>query len=83
MAITDANLILGRIIPEYFPNIFGDNADEPLNLKKTIQEFNSLTEKINNCYTNKGLQPKNIFEVAFGFIAVANEEMCEAIRALT
>ena len=29
-AITDANLVLGRILPQFFPNIFGPNGDPPL-----------------------------------------------------
>ena len=30
IALTDANLVLGRILPEYFPHIFGKNESEPL-----------------------------------------------------
>ena len=30
LAITDANLLLGRILPDFFPKIFGPNEDEPL-----------------------------------------------------
>lgn len=30
LAITDANLLLGRILPAFFPNIFGEHEDEPL-----------------------------------------------------
>ncbi len=30
LAITDANLVVGRILPEYFPQIFGPNENEPL-----------------------------------------------------
>ena len=30
LAITDANLILGRLMPEYFPKIFGPTEDQPL-----------------------------------------------------
>ncbi len=29
-AVTDANLVLGRILPHYFPHIFGPNEDQPL-----------------------------------------------------
>ena len=32
MAVTDANLLLGRLIPEYFPKIFGKSENEPLDL---------------------------------------------------
>jgi 5-oxoprolinase (ATP-hydrolysing) len=30
LAITDANLVLGRILPDFFPKIFGPHEDEPL-----------------------------------------------------
>ncbi len=30
LAVTDANLMLNRIIPKYFPKIFGENEDQPL-----------------------------------------------------
>ena len=30
LAITDANLILGRLLPDFFPKIFGPKEDEPL-----------------------------------------------------
>lgn len=29
-AVTDANLVLGRILPAFFPHIFGPKEDEPL-----------------------------------------------------
>ena len=35
LAVTDANLLLGRLLPEYFPKIFGPNEDEPLDIQAT------------------------------------------------
>ncbi len=46
LAITDANLLLGRVFPEYFPKIFGKNADEALDIEATTAEFKSLTDGI-------------------------------------
>ncbi|KAF7992741.1 hypothetical protein HCN44_005085 [Aphidius gifuensis] len=87
LAVTDANLVLGRLLPEYFPNIFGPNENEPIDKNITINEFQKLTDSINeflelnkdNCKNIK----MNIEEVAMGFIRVANETMCRPIRALT
>ncbi len=42
LAVTDANVVLGRVIPDYFPNIFGPNEDEPLDLEGELQIFDSL-----------------------------------------
>ena len=47
LAITDANLCLGRILPEYFPKIFGPTENEPLDKQGTHGAFETLTEEIN------------------------------------
>lgn len=47
LTVTDANLALGRLLPEYFPNIFGPNENSPLDKDQTINEFQKLTEQIN------------------------------------
>ena len=80
MAITDANLCLGRILPEYFPKIFGPTENEPLDKDGTLKAFNELTSEIRKFDESKELTSE---EVAMGFIAVANEAMCRPIRALT
>ena len=47
LAITDANLLLGRLLPEYFPKIFGPNENEALDKEATLQAFEDLTNRIN------------------------------------
>lgn len=47
LTVTDANLALGRLLPEYFPNIFGPNEDSPLDKVQTLKEFEKLTKDIN------------------------------------
>ncbi|PWY86783.1 5-oxoprolinase [Aspergillus heteromorphus CBS 117.55] len=79
LTVTDANLFLGRLIPEYFPRIFGEREDEPLDIQVVKEKFLSLTEKI-NAETGGSMSPK---AVACGFLDVANEAMCRPIRALT
>ena len=37
LAVTDANLILGRLLPQYFPKIFGVTEDMPLDQDLSIQ----------------------------------------------
>ena len=80
LAITDANLCLGRILPEYFPKIFGPTENEPLDKQGTLEAFDKLTQEINQFDESRRLTRE---EVAIGFIAVANEAMCRPIRALT
>lgn len=83
LAVTDANLMLGRIAPEVFPQIFGPNADEPLDVEATRVAFQNLTTEINANLEAKGELPMTIEAVAEGFIEVANEAMCRPIRQLT
>ncbi|CCK71070.1 5-oxoprolinase KNAG_0G00110 [Huiozyma naganishii CBS 8797] len=79
LTITDANLFLGCLVPEFFPKIFGPNEDKTLDLETTTQKFHELTELI-NADLDSSLSPE---EVAYGFINVANETMARAIRAVT
>lgn len=84
LALTDANLVLGRVLPEYFPKIFGKNQDEPLDKDGSLAAFRKLTEEVNQFQqlTNGG-KLMTVEQVAMGFVAVANETMCRPIRALT
>lgn len=47
LAITDANLLLGRLIPQHFPKIFGPKHDQPLDIEGTTKAFQSLGKDIN------------------------------------
>lgn len=76
LAVTDANAVLGRVIPEEFPKIFGPNEDEPLDVDGARAAFQELTELPEAA----GRSPE---ELAYGFLQVANEAMCRPIRNLT
>ena len=43
LAVTDANLCLGRLLPEFFPKIFGETEDQPLDRAATMKAFTKLT----------------------------------------
>lgn len=47
LTVTDANLALGRLLPSFFPKIFGPGENEPLSLEETMKHFNLLTQEIN------------------------------------
>ena len=79
MAITDANLVTGRLAIEMFPRIFGPNENEGLDIHASLQAFEALTTRI-NAETGRTM---SVDEVAQGFIRVANEVMCRPIRSLT
>ena len=46
LAVTDANLVLGRLLPEFFPKIFGPKENEPLDLEATRAAFKKLTQEV-------------------------------------
>lgn len=79
LTVTDANLILGRLLPEYFPKIFGPNEDESLDDEVAKAKFQELADQI-NAENNSNL---SVDDVAYGFIKVANETMARPIRQLT
>ncbi|KAF9898987.1 hypothetical protein BX616_003390 [Lobosporangium transversale] len=89
LTVTDANLVLGRLNPDYFPKIFGPNENEGLDIDIARKKFEELTKEINECMAkDKAAEgskwtPMSVDEAAYGFIKVANESMCRPIRALT
>lgn len=83
LTVTDANLFLGRLLPEYFPKVFGPHEDEPLNRDVTTEKFLALTDQINIDRQQASLSPFSAEQVAMGFLEVANEGMARPIRALT
>ncbi|XP_018428770.1 PREDICTED: 5-oxoprolinase isoform X1 [Nanorana parkeri] len=85
LTVTDANLCLGRLLPDYFPRIFGPSEDQPLSEEDTTRKFQELTAEINQFQRGRpgGGSSLSVEEVAMGFIRVANEAMCRPIRSLT
>lgn len=82
LTVTDANLVLGRLLPEMFPKIFGPNEDQSLDTVVTRKKFVALTQQIND--EIRGSRPEmTVEEVALGFLQVANLNMAKPIRALT
>lgn len=85
LAVTDANLILGYVIPDFFPSIFGPSEDQPLDIDATREEFEKLARQINSYRKSQDSSAKDmtVEEIAQGFVNVANETMCRPIRQLT
>ncbi|OCL08361.1 hypothetical protein AOQ84DRAFT_388907 [Glonium stellatum] len=84
LTITDANLFLGRLLPDFFPKIFGKNEDEGLDAEASEKLFKELTAQINKEVAGEDKEKeKSLDEVAYGFIKIANETMTRPIRSLT
>ena len=84
LTVTDANLLLGRLLPDFFPKIFGKTEDQGLDEQASEKLFQKLTDEINQEIAgdneDKKMTPD---EVAYGFIKIANETMTRPIRSLT
>lgn len=83
--MTDANLVLGRLLPASFPCIFGPGEDQPLSPEASRKALEAVATEVNGFLTNGpcAASPLSLEEVAMGFVRVANEAMCRPIRALT
>lgn len=79
LTVTDANLVLGRLVVNEFPSIFGEHNNLPLDVEATRKKFRELAAEVEN-QTGQDLSPE---QVASGFLEVANETMSRPIRNAT
>ncbi|MGJ3262892.1 MAG: hydantoinase B/oxoprolinase family protein [Salinarimonas sp.] len=75
LAVTDANVMVGKLLPDCFPRIFGPNGDEPLDAGAVRAAFETLAAEIGD-----GRTPE---EVADGFLEIAVANMAEAIKKIS
>ncbi len=79
LTVTDANLMLGRLLPERFPHVFGAGGDEPLDAEIVRREFGHLAGRIGDA-TGQAMSAE---EVADGFIRIAVDNMANAIKRVS
>ncbi|RVH82324.1 5-oxoprolinase, partial [Sinorhizobium meliloti] len=75
LAVTDANVMLGKLLPEHFPAIFGPEQNLPLDVETVRERFVALAGEIGD-----GRSPE---DVADGFIRIAVANMVEAIKKIS
>lgn len=75
LTITDCNVMLGKLQPQFFPQVFGRDANESLDKEIVISKFQKLAETIND--------GKNSEQIASGFIAIAINNMANAIKKIS
>lgn len=83
LSITDANLILGRLLVEEFPAIFGEKANLPPSKKEALLAFQQLQKEINADLQQRGENPLSIEQIALGYIEIANSNMCKPITEIS
>ncbi|MEW6452472.1 MAG: hydantoinase B/oxoprolinase family protein [Pseudomonadota bacterium] len=74
LAVTDANVMAGKLIPEFFPKIFGPEQNQPLDADAVKAAFAELAKEVG------GKSPE---EIADGFIKIAVENMANAIKKIS
>ena len=79
LAVTDANVMLGRIHPDFFPKVFGPKADEALDRDVVVRKFTELAGRI-KAESGDERTPE---EVAEGFRRIAVENMANAIKKIS
>ena len=79
LALTDANLLLGRIRPGYFPRVFGHSQESPLDVSLTRKKFEEITRVING-RLKSNMTP---VEAALGFVRIGNETMARPVREIS
>ncbi len=75
LTVTDANVMTGKLIPDFFPSIFGPGHDQPLDRDAVRKRFKALARKLGD-----GKTPE---EVAEGCIRIAVENMANAIKTVS
>ena len=79
LTVTDCNVMLGKIQPEFFPPVFGPHGVEPLDAATVKQKFTELARNIQRA-TGDTRTPE---QVAAGFIDIAVGNMANAIKQIS
>lgn len=73
--MTGANLLLDRLLLDYYPEIFG-TSEEPLDIEASRMAFERLATDVNKQYGEEGRKEMSLDGNNYGFINVANETVC-------
>ncbi len=82
LTVTDANVMLGRIQPEDFPQVFGPQADQPLDREVVVAGFEALAARIAEA-GGAGVPARSPEAVAEGFVDIAVGAMANAIKKIS
>ena len=79
LCVTDANVMVGKINPEFFPQVFGPNGDQAMDGDIVFQKFEKLSSDIEKSTGDK----RSPVEVANGFLKIAVDNMANAIKQIS
>ena len=79
LTVTDCNVMLGKVQPDFFPRVFGKTGDQPLDRDVVAHKFAALSREIARA-TGTTMSPT---EIAEGFIRIAVQNMANAIKHIS
>lgn len=80
LSVTDCNVILGKIQPDYFPHVFGSDGTLPLDVEAVRRNFTALAKNIAESTESQVQTPEKVAE---GFLRIAVENMANAIKQIS
>ena len=79
LAVTDCNVMLGKLQPDFFPHVFGPDQDAPLDAAAVREKFRALADDVES---STGIR-RTPEELADGFLRIAVENMANAIKKIS
>ena len=73
LAVTDANVLVGKVQPDFFPAVFGPEGDQRLDANAVAAKFSALSLQMN----------RSAESVADGFLRIAVQQMANAIKKIS
>ena len=79
LTVTDCNVMLGKIQPDYFPAVFGPAGSGKLDRETVAQKFSDMAERVSDVQG----EPISAEDVAEGYLRIAVENMANAIKKIS
>jgi 5-oxoprolinase (ATP-hydrolysing) len=79
LTVTDCNVMLGKIQPQHFPQVFGPQGNEPLDVAVVREKFAALAKTVSDATGT----PQTPAQVAEGFLQIAVANMANAIKTIS
>ncbi|KAA0968235.1 5-oxoprolinase [Aureimonas fodinaquatilis] len=75
LTVTDANLMLGKLLPDYFPALFGPEQNQKLDAAAVREKFDAMAAELDDGRSGE--------EIADGFVTIAVAAMAEAVKKIS
>ncbi|KAB2837636.1 MAG: 5-oxoprolinase, partial [Burkholderiales bacterium] len=79
LTVTDCNVLVGKLQPQYFPQVFGPGGDQALDRDAVVARFSELVASVQAATG----QAHRAEELADGFLRIAVDNMANAIKQIS